>query len=469
MLQEDGSLLRQYGGRASLAAAALLLVANTAFAAGDNQGGRGKEAGSDRAVRLLEVIPVPVNPTNASGGLYSFDISWVDQHTQTYYLADRSNTGVDIVDAANGTFRTRINATPSFAGFTGATNTSGPNGVTTGGHCLFVTDTSTSPTSGRVVSFNTSSFPPTQVSSVSTGGIHRADELAFASGPSLLLVINNEEAPSPFGTFIKVNQTTCALTPPTLADRLTLDAAHVPGGATNGAEQPVWDPTTQRFYLSIPQIGPTVSHGGVVKIKPGDTGPVQAVFPIEYCGPAGLTVGPKGDLFVGCNTVFDTAGNVWDPNGTVTAAPQGVIIDANTGAIDAHVYGVGAGDEVWFNSGDGNYYVTGSGSPFRPIDTGGASDAKGATPLGVVDASDGKILQLVTTYNVPAKTTPPTHPAGTAHSVAANAENNLIFVPLAANNAFSAFAVPGGGPVDDCHTGCIAVFGHPDEDQNPSR
>jgi hypothetical protein len=64
----------------------------------------------------------------------------------------------------------------------------------------------------------------------------------------LLLVINNEEAPSPFGTFIKVNQTTCALTPPTLADRLTLDAAHVPGGATNGAEQPVWDPTTQRFY-----------------------------------------------------------------------------------------------------------------------------------------------------------------------------------------------------------------------------
>jgi hypothetical protein len=51
------------------------------------------------------------------------------------------------------------------------------------------------------------------------------------------------------------------------------------------------------------------------------------------------------------------------------------------------------------------------------------------------------------------------HPAGTAHSVAANAANNLVFVPLAANNAFSAFAVPGGGPVDDCEKGCIAVFG----------
>ena len=53
----------------------------------------------------------------------------------------------------------------------------------------------------------------------------------------------------------------------------------------------------------------------------------------------------------------------------------------------------------------------------------------------------------------------PVHPAGTAHSVAANAANNLVFVPLAANNAFSAFAVPGGGLVDDCEKGCIAVFG----------
>jgi hypothetical protein len=49
--------------------------------------------------------------------------------------------------------------------------------------------------------------------------------------------------------------------------------------------------------------------------------------------------------------------------------------------------------------------------------------------------------------------------------VAANAANNLVFVPLAANNAFSAFAVPNGGPGPDCEKGCIAVFGHPDEDR----
>jgi hypothetical protein len=79
-----------------------------------------------------------------------------------------------------------------------------------------------------------------------------------------------------------------------------------------------------------------------------------------------------------------------------------VIIDAKTGkkdptALDANVFGVGAGDEVWYNAGDGNYYATGSGSPMRPL----PASAQGATPLGVVDAKDQSVLQLVTTFNVP--------------------------------------------------------------------
>jgi hypothetical protein len=42
------------------------------------------------------------------------------------------------------------------------------------------------------------------------------------------------------------------------------------------------------------------------------------------------------------------------------------------------------------------------------------------------------------------------HPAGTAHSVAVNAQSNTVFVPLAANNA-----------VPDCLSGCVAVFARP--------
>src|SRR5262249_39847829 len=77
--------------------ALLLPVGNGARADGE---GNGK-----RAVTLIKVIPVPVHAgNNTAGALYSFDISWVDQATQTYYLADRSNSAVDIVDAKTKTF-----------------------------------------------------------------------------------------------------------------------------------------------------------------------------------------------------------------------------------------------------------------------------------------------------------------------------------------------------------------------------
>jgi len=389
--------------------------------------------------------------------MYSFDISFVDQVTQMYYLGDRSNAAVDVVDAKTGTFVTQFFAAPPFAGFTGSTATSGPNGVvavTIGKNSfLFVTDANS-----RVVSMNATTGAT--INNVSTGGAAglRADELAFDPRDNVLLVINNADTP-PFGTFIKVNPATGVLTPPTPADRLTFDALHGVD-ATNGAEQPVWEPDTGRFYLSIPQIGPTVSNGGVVRINPTSKS-VEATIPVQFCSPAGLTVGPRQDLFVGCNMVFDTAGNVWSPTGTVPADSRDVIVDAKTGkkdptALDANVFGVGAGDEVWYNKGDGNYYATGSGSPLRPLP---AATAQGATPLGVVDAKDQRVLQLVATFNVPAVTGTGAHPAGTAHSVAANANNNLIFVPLAANNTFLS-----PDATKDCLTGCVAVFGHPDED-----
>src|SRR5215813_3443029 len=388
--------------------AALVAVLLPVTVWGDGEDGKG-------AVRLLKVIPVPVRAgvNNTAGALYSFDISWVDQATQTYYLADRSNRAVDIVDAKTKKFLTQLTATPPFAGISPpafSTATAGPNGVVTGGHCLFVTDAPS-----RVVSFNTTSFPPSQVSDVKTGATaNRADELAYDPKDKKLLVINNADTP-PFGTLITVNPATCALTPPTAADRITFDLAHGVD-AQDGAEQPVF--FNGKFYLSIPVLGANVKDGGVIRIDP-TTGAIEHTFPIEFCSPAGLTVGPKNDLLIGCNMVFDTAGNVWSPTGTVTAAPKDVILNVKTGAT-TDVLGVGAGDEVWFNAGDGKYYATGSGSPFRPLP---AATAQGSTPLGVVDAKDKKVLQQVPTFNVPAVTTGPTsaqHPAGTANSVAAN-------------------------------------------------
>src|SRR5882762_3856538 len=438
----------------------LLLLGTRPGRADDRDRDNGRVRGP---IKLLKTIPVPVSPANGTAGaLYSFDISFVDPATQTYYLADRSNKAVDVVDAKTDTFVTQIvpnNGHGPFAGFVpcvppgGANDCAGPNGVVGAFPFLFVTDAPS-----RVLTFDLRTSPPTTVSEVFTraGEKTRADELAYDPKDGLLLVVNNASDP-PFGTLIKVNKTTGALT---VVTNIDFDAAHGVD-ATNGAEQPVWEPHTGKFYLSIPQIGPTPSHGGVLRIS--TTGVVEAIYPVELCSPAGLALGPKQDLLVGCNLVFDTAGGVWTGNADRnpnSAAPRYVIIDAKTGAVAKVIPGVGAGDEVWFNKGDGNYYTASSGSPFAPnaitparppVGTASSTPvltAQGAAVLGVIDAEKQKLLQLVPTLNVPA--VPGQHPAGTAHSVAANAANNHVFVPLAANNAYP-----------DCLKGCIAVYGRP--------
>ena len=399
----------------------------------------------NRPIRLLKTVPIPGTNANATNGkLYSFDISFVEN--QTYYLADRSNKVVDVFDERTGKFR-QIDG--GFAGVAVVNGTvtngqSGPNGVVAAFPWLFVTDAAS-----RVITIDLRN--DTVVSSVSTGGADnlRADELAYDPRDGLLLVINNADTPA-FGTLISVNKANGHLT---VGTRITFDKAHVGVDATDGAEQPVWDPRTGTFFLSIPQVNGVAKDGAVLRISTAGT--VTAMYPIEHCSPAGLTVGPNDDLLIGCNTVFDTAGNVWSSTGIVTAAPKDVILNVRTGKT-TDVPGVGAGDEVWFNPGDGNYYATGSGSPLRPTVANATVPptpltAQGSTPLGVINARDHKLIQLVPTFNVPAVGTGNSstqHPAGTAHSVAASAANNHVFVPLAANNVFP-----------NCLTGCIAVFG----------
>jgi hypothetical protein len=74
---------------------------------------------------------------------------------------------------------------------------------------------------------------------------------------------------------------------------------------------------------------------------------------------------------------------------------------------------------------------------------------EGAGILGVIDARSQSLVQLVPTLDVPAVTGK--HVSGSSHSVAANAANNWVFVPIPANNA-----------IFGCLTGCIAVYGRPD-------
>lgn len=364
-------------------------------------------------VTLLTTVPIPNHP------LVVFDISWVDPDTQRYYLADRSNAVIDVIDARHDTFVRQIPG--GFTGFTGNNDTSGPNGVVVAGRWLFVTD---APSRVVTIDLRTDAI----VSEVFTGGAPglRADELAYDPQDGLLLVVNNADSP-PFATLIQVDPRNGHLT---VGRRITF------ADATNGAEQPVWDPGTRRFYISIPEVngpGGTGPDGAVARINP-KTATVETMFPVKFCQPAGLALGPREDLLLGCSVPFDTAGGAWTPADPKSAAPISVIMDARTGTIERNVPGVSGSDEVWFNPGDGHYYLAARNNPGGPV-------------LGVIDAESRTLRQVTPTFNTPA-TSPP--PRGTAHSVAANPHNNHVFVPLPANNVFPA-----------CLNGCVAVFGTP--------
>jgi hypothetical protein len=141
--------------------------------------------------------------------------------------------------------------------------------------------------------------------------------------------------------------------------------------ATGGLEQPVWDQRTKKFYMSVPSTTAN-PQGEVDEIDPHQR-IVTRVFP-GTCNPAGLALIPRQRLMTSC----------------------GDVLSVKTGAVVTTVPGVGA-DEIWFNQGDGRVYF-------------------GNDNLAVVDA---ETYQVITTIAV-----------GSTHSVAADSENNHVFVPV---------------------------------------
>jgi len=305
----------------------------------------------------IALISIPGSP------LTSFDISFVERSSQTYYLADRSNKAVDIINAASNTFETRV---AGFVGFTGNNDTSGPNGVVVV-HDRDEVWAGDGDSTVKVIDLRTDSI----VKSISTGGTARADELAYDQRDKLILVANDADTP-PFATLIDTQTRT-------IVAKITFD------DATAGLEQPVWDPETQLFYMSVPQT--IADTGGAAAVIDPRTRSRVGLFAVQNCEPAGLALGPNQHLLLGCG----------DPT-----AVQ--VMDARTGAVVATISQVSGADEVWYNPGDKHYYVAARNNPTGPV-------------LGIIDAMTDTWIQNV--------------PTGVgAHSVAANPINDEIFVPL---------------------------------------
>jgi hypothetical protein len=412
--------------------------------------------------KCVTAITIPGNPVT------SFDISWVNPNRAEYYLADRSNSGIDIIDTQHLKFKRTIGGFVGIklnaAGTAVDNNHSGPDGVVSHGRWLYAGDGNSTL---KVIDLDA----PTATAlkqSISTGGTTRLDEMAITGDGQLLIAANNAEDP-PFGTLFSANGDG-AVSNTFVITKITVDPAIIPPGKGLSIEQPAWDPITQRFYTSIPTIannppgcvlgGTPACSGGLLVTDPDNPKAVETTFdpvsgtgviPLPSCGPNGATVGVNDNLLLGC-----TPGN-FKP-GTTT-----LVINAKTHN-SASVNGITGSDEVFFNAGDKRYYLGASANP-KPA---GSTLGSGAV-LGVVDGT-----------SVLVETIPQ---SSGSHSVGADSKRNLIFVPQTWTRP-AGTTIPAGdaniigsGPATVGEllcggiNGCVVVYRHnvDEDDDNDAR
>ena len=403
----------------------------------------GPGAPTNTQTQCLTAVQIPGNP------LRSYDISWVNPDRAEYYLADRSNAGIDIINTFNLTFK-RTLGKGLFVGVvlnpnTGAVDNdhSGPDGVVTHGRWLYAGDGDSTLKVFDLNAPNASALKAT----LSTGGEARVDEMALTTDGNLLLTVNNADDP-PFATLFAANGDRSFNSVREIT-KITIDATIFPG--TPAIEQPAWDPKTERFYVSVPILGEnppgcTTCDGGLMVIDPTslsqptatlgafDPATNTGVLKLSDCGPNGATVGPHDNLLLGC-----TPAN--NPNNTST-----LVINATTKHF-SHVNGIVGSDEVWFNKGDKRYY------------TGSNRNCKTTAPCPTA-ATQAAVLGVIDGTSVLIETIPQ---SSGSHSVAADSKRNLIFVPQSAPVA----VVGVGGDTTDVGAGicgstngCVGVYVH---------
>jgi hypothetical protein len=435
-----------YGSVAPILFVAMSLATTGAVAAPCT----GPGAPNNTQTKCLTAVQIPGN------ALRSFDISWVNPDRAEYYLGDRSNAGIDVIDTQHLKFKRTIGGFVGIvlSGLNVNNNKSGPDGVTSHGRWLYAGD---GDSTLKVIDLDSS--PPIK-QTIPTGGANRLDEMALTTDGKLLLGANNAEDP-PFGTLFTANGD-AATSHVSIIARITVDSNIIPTGQGASIEQPAWEPTTARFLVSVPQIannpsgctfgpgGTTPCQGGMLIIDPTTVhGPVTVigafnattntgVVPLHDCGPNGASVGPHDNVMLGCNP-----GNV----GTNTTTQ---VINAKTKNF-VEVGNVTGSDEVWFNAGDRRYYLGASkdcATPGVPCPTAATQKAV----LGVVNAETNFLIEKIPQ-------------SSNSHSVAADSKRNLIFVPQVAPQATVGTGgdttIPSvGAGICGGTNGCVAVYKH---------
>jgi hypothetical protein len=471
--------------------------------------------------------------------LKSFDISYVDQGGVTisykrkswvtrpyYFLADRSNGAIDVIDATSNTALPPLVPQLAFAGNVPSppANLSGPNGV------ILITGKVSNPhppgctigcgpgginfqqsmqnfvwaTDSPSASYLHSTVKVMDLETgltaavLNTNGVRRSDELCFNPDPKnpYVMVANDD----PLDNYITIwRWDTLALVQKISLAGGDKNASVFTAAPANGIEQCKFNPRNGYFYLSIPATGsptavsPNIGDGYVLKISQPvmststhvtTWAKVVAAYDIVPAntgcgatggggGPAGLSIGPNstttkppnGYIVLGCGKTGTGSVIIDDYGNTVQQIATAVPINGS---------GTNAIDETWYDPFGNHFFLAGSGtgpgSGYLFIE-----DAGGIPPAGSQEDGD-------------AGTIGPDGGAGGSgavftgtgsHSVAvysgtckAPGRTSRVYVPIRSslmtpNNSPTICSknVPGG--LGDDTLGCIAVYTAPNRCSGP--
>ncbi|MDB5901450.1 MAG: hypothetical protein JWM26_328 [Betaproteobacteria bacterium] len=424
---------------------------------------------------LSSIVAVPGITSTV---VYSFDLSATDPATGLYYVTDRTNKSIDVINSANNTTVTQF--TPGFAGCRNAAGApvlgcgagtvndrSGPDGldivpanaVTTvktlyagDVNAMFVLNAATGALINKIV-INGLSPGGAVLTGVNTSGL-RADEGCFDGDDNIEAISSPGENP-PFMTFIDTfNQKVIA-------------TVYFP---SIGLEACVYDSTTKRFYVNNDGSGTNprgevdgVPASSIVAVRAAETttwpGGTQYVFPGTF--PAGQNPAPAGATAlpaVAPGTIVVQPLNACDPTGITLGAGTDLAVMCRQGNVGEfltfQIYNkttlgatnppvanlnAGGGDQITYDATTNRYYLADSRWTASGLSCGAGSAACPLTPvLTIVDATARTVVARLPDGN-------------NSHSI--GVVNGFAYSP------FTAPTVAGGGAgFDPSNNGGIAIY-----------
>ncbi len=286
--------------------------------------GGGDNVSAPTPPKLLTNIAVP----NASSPPFSFDIGYVE--AGKYFLTDRNNKAVDVVDTKSNTLIAQIPG--PFIGAGATTNESGPDGI------VGITGTNT----------------------IYAGDVDSVKVIDTAAQKTVnTITISN----SGFVTFIS-----------TLTQTVVVK---LPFNGSSGLEACTYDHASKSFLIN--NDGTAANPEGELDVITASSAAagnptIGKSFPLGKCGPTGIVLGPNNDVLIGCDP---PAG---DPLITL-------ILDRTSGAIQASLP-FGGVDQVGYDPASNRYFL-----PARHYVTSGTAAASGFSPqMGVIDGASRQLL-----------------------------------------------------------------------------